>query len=146
MTRREARIMAMQILYTSDLNKITINDAVKFYDETVVEQDSLDFVNSVVNNLEKIDSIISKSLVNYTIDRLNLVDKAIIRIATSELLLGTDKRIVINEAVEITKEFTDQGDHKAASFNNRLLERISKTIEELKWLYGRALFNGNSFN
>lgn len=146
MTRREARIMAMQILYTSDLNKITIDDAVKFYDETVVEQDSLDFVNSVVNNLEKIDSIISKSLVNYTIDRLNLVDKAIIRIATSELLLGTDKRIVINEAVEITKEFTDQGDHKAASFNNRLLERISKTIEELKWLYGRALFNGNSFN
>lgn len=132
MTRREARIMAMQILYTSDLNKITIDDAVKFYDETVVEQDSLDFVNSVVNNLEKIDSIISKSLVNYTIDRLNLVDKAIIRIATSELLLGTDKRIVINEAVEITKEFTDQGDHKAASFNNRLLERISKTIEELK--------------
>ena len=132
MTRREARIMAMQILYTSDLNKISIEEAINFFDETVVEQDSLDFVNYVANNLDKIDSIISASLVNYTIDRLNLVDKAIVRLATSELLAKTDKRIVINEALEITKEFSDQGDHKAASFNNRLLERISKTIEELK--------------
>lgn len=132
MTRREARIMAMQILYTSDLNNISINDAIKFYDETVVEQDTIIFVENVVNNLEKIDDIISKSLVNYTINRLNLVDKAIVRLATSELLFGTDKRIVINEALEITKEFSDQGDHKATSFNNRLLERICKTIEELK--------------
>ena len=132
MTRRESRILAMQILYTSDLNNVSINEAVKFFDETSVEQDTLDFVNYVNNNLEKIDGIISKSLVNYTINRLNLVDKAIVRLATSELLSGTDKRIVINEALEITKDYSDQGDHKAASFNNKLLERICKTIEELK--------------
>lgn len=129
MTRREARIMAMQILYTSDLNNISVEDAVKFYDETIVNQSTLDFVCQVTNQLAKIDDIISKSLVNYTIERLNLVDKAIIRLATSELLAGVDKRIVINEALEITKEYSDQGDHKATSFNNRLLERICKTIE-----------------
>ena len=112
----------------SYLNKISIEEAINFFDETVVEQDSLDFVNYVANNLDKIDSIISASLVNYTIDRLNLVDKAIVRLATSELLAKTDKRIVINEALEITKEFSDQGDHKAASFNNRLLDTISKNL------------------
>ncbi len=132
MTRREARIMAMQILYTSDFNKISIEDALKFYDETKVESSALEFVNGVFDHLDRIDTIISSSLVNYTIDRLNLVDKAIIRLATYELLNGTDKRIVINEALDITKEFSDQGDHKAASFNNRLLERICKNIEESK--------------
>ncbi|HIT43294.1 TPA: transcription antitermination protein NusB, partial [Candidatus Avacholeplasma faecigallinarum] len=42
------------------------------------------------------------------------------------------KRIVINEALEITKQFSDQGDHKATSFNNKLLETIYKNTLELK--------------
>ena len=62
-------------------------------------------------------------------DRLNLVDKAIIRLATAELLDGsTPRKIIINEALEITKEFSDQGDHKAVSFNNRLLDNICKSL------------------
>lgn len=132
MKRRDARIMAMQILYTSDLNKISINDAINFYDETTVDELAIEFVNGVINNLEKIDYLISISLTNYSIDRLNLVDKAIIRLATYELLNNVDKKIVINEALEITKEFSDQGDKKATSFNNKLLDRIAKRIEEAK--------------
>ena len=57
-----------------------------------------------------------------------MVDKAIIRLAVAEMLSGTDKKVAINEALEITKEFSDQGDHKATSFNNKLLDTISKNI------------------
>lgn len=130
MKRREARVMAMQILYASDFNNVSIDEAIKFYDETPIDALALEYVKNVENNLEKIDSIISESLVNYTIERLNLVDKAIIRLAVSELLNKTDRRIVINEALEITKEFSDQGDHKAVSFNNKLLDRICNNIKE----------------
>ena len=42
-----------------------------------------------------------------------------------------DKRIIIDEAIELTKEFSDQGDHKAASFNNRLLDTISVRVKDL---------------
>ena len=126
MTRREERIKAMQIIYTSDFNKITFDDASKIIDD--INFHGLDFVKLVSDNLEKIDSIISESLVNYTMERLNLVDKAIIRLATAELLSGTDKKIVINEALEITKEYSDQGDHKAVSFNNKLLDNICKKL------------------
>ena len=128
MTKRDARVMAMQILYASDLNNVTIDEAIKFYDETPVDQLALKYVKGVEENLEKIDDIISKSLVNYTITRLNLVDKAIVRLATYELLNNVDKKIVINEALEITKEYSDQGDHKAVGFNNKLLDSISKNI------------------
>ena len=75
MTKRDARVMAMQILYASDFNNVTIDEAIKYYDETPVDPLALKYVKGIEANLEKIDDIISKSLVNYTISRLNLVDK-----------------------------------------------------------------------
>ena len=129
MTRREARIITMQILYTADLNKCSIDEAIDNVIEGELSPEVSLFIDLIKDNLDNIDSIISKSLVNYSIDRLNVVDKAIIRLATAELLSKkTDKKIVINEALEITKEYSDQGDRKATSFNNRLLDNICKNI------------------
>ncbi|MBE6137439.1 MAG: transcription antitermination factor NusB [Erysipelotrichaceae bacterium] len=130
MKRRKARIMAMQILYASDFNNVSIAEAIGYYDETPVDPLAIEFVNGVSDNMDKIDSIICDSLENYTIGRLNLVDKAIIRLAVYELLNKTDERIVIDEALEITKQFSDQGDHKATGFNNKLLDKIAKNIKE----------------
>jgi len=128
MTRRDARVLCMQILYNADLNEISIEESKNNIVEDMDEL-ALSFLELVENNLEKIDEIIEKSLVNYSLSRLNKVDKAIIRLATAEMLDGkTPKKVIINEALEITKEYSDQGDHKATSFNNRLLENISKNL------------------
>jgi N utilization substance protein B len=128
MTRRDARVLCMQILYNADLNEISIEESKNNIVEDIDEL-ALSFLELVKNNLEKIDEIIEKSLVNYSLSRLNKVDKAIIRLATAEMLDGkTPKKVIINEALEITKEYSDQGDHKATSFNNRLLENISKNL------------------
>lgn len=126
MNLRDARIEAMKILYTLDLNDNLEEKNVYTEDNAAKE-----FVIYTINNLKKIDFLISVCLKNYTINRLNLVDKAIVRLATAELLKGTDKKIVINEALELTKEFSDQGDHKAVSFNNKLLDTISNRMKEL---------------
>lgn len=128
MTRRDARVLCMKVLYNADLNEISIEES---KNNILEEEDELafSFLELVENNLEKIDEIIEKSLVNYSLSRLNKVDKAIIRLATAEMLDGkTPKKVIINEALEITKEYSDQGDHKATSFNNRLLENISKNL------------------
>jgi N utilization substance protein B len=128
MTRRDARVLCMQILYNADLNEISIEESKNNIVEDIDEL-AFSFLELVENNLEKIDEIIEKSLVNYSLSRLNKVDKAIIRLATAEMLDGkTPKKVIINEALEITKEYSDQGDHKATSFNNRLLENISKNL------------------
>jgi len=129
MTRREARIATMQILYSADFNGISIEKAREDISSHVLTDDVKSFLDMVESNIEKIDNLISKSLENYSINRLNIVDRAIIRLATAEFLDGkTDKKIVINEALEITKQFSDQGDHKATGFNNRLLENIYKNL------------------
>ncbi|HEY8405440.1 MAG TPA: transcription antitermination factor NusB, partial [Acholeplasma sp.] len=63
----------------------------------------------------------------YTLDRLNKVDKAIIRLATYQLMKKElPGEVVINEAIEITKDYTDLDDEKQHKFTNRLLDNIYK--------------------
>ena len=136
--RSLVRVRMMKILYTADLNNVDIFEANKILSENDIEDEKEDPINekelneyvSFINeNLNKIDEIISNSLVGYKINRLNLVDKSIVRVATAEMLMNKlAKTIIINEALEITKLYSDLGDHKAVSFNNKLLDNISKNI------------------
>ena len=72
--------------------------------------------------------IIDENLKGWSFSRLNKVDKAILRLATYEMKFcqETPHKIIIDEAVELTKEFSDTGDGKARSFNNKVLDQISK--------------------
>ena len=125
MTRRELRIFSMQMLYNMDLNNSSIDEALEFVNSDNYDLNTKTFLTDVVNNLSEIDEVIQRNLEGYTISRLNLVDKEIIRIAVYEMLkTDTDVKIIINEALEITKQFSDEGNHKAVSFNNRLLQNI----------------------
>lgn len=127
--RREARIKAMQILYTIDFNQINIEQAINTVMEDNIDPYAVELVKKCVERLNEVDQIIESALKNYTLNRLNLVDKAIVRLAVSEMFGNEPREVIINEALEITKEFSDQGDHKAISFNNRLLDNINKSLK-----------------
>ena len=120
--RTKSRSKAVEKLYTYELTgDLDFNET----DDYAVE-----LINGVIENKDKIDEIISKNLFNYTIKRLNLVDLAIIRIATLELLKkNLDKKVIINEALELTKVYTNLEDDKAKAFNNKLLDNIAKDVE-----------------
>ena len=130
MRRRDARILAMQVLYAYDFNQITIEEALQ---TVMVEDDPVakEMVFHCYRNLTQVDELIEGSLENYHMNRLNLVDKAILRLAVSEMLTDQPRNIIINEALEITKQFSDQGDHKATAFNNRLLDKINKKLKQV---------------
>ncbi len=89
-----------------------------------------ELVNGVLTHKEQLDQIINDNLRGWSLSRLNKVDKAILRLATYEMKYCQDtaKKIVIDEALELTKEFSDTGDGKARSFNNKVLDQISKHI------------------
>ena len=120
--RTKSRAKAVEVLYAYDIsNDLNLTDLDDY--ATVL-------VTGVIKDLEKIDNIISENLFNYTINRLNMVDKAIIRVATYELLRKElAKEVIINEAIELTKVYTNLDDDKAKAFNNKLLDNISKYIE-----------------
>ena len=95
------------------------------YNETDYSGEVNNAIKSVREVYEQIDEIITKNLENWTIDRLNYVDLAILRYATYEMkYLKLPANIAINEALEITKKYSNLDDDLAKKFNNLLLESI----------------------
>ena len=135
-TRHEIRIETMTFLYQLDLRG-----------DIVVEEfkESYDTYQAVLAHLVEIDQMISSTLVNYTLERLSFVDRAIIRLAVYEMMYtDTPKSIVINEAIKLTKAYSNLDDEKQSAFTNRLLDNIAK---RLGWFYARhPLFDGYGFN
>lgn len=124
---RNSRIDAIKIIYSCEMS----GERVGVVAPSILEDDdaiALKMALEVMNNLVQIDSIIEESLTNYKLNRLNSVDRAIIELCTSELINGVAPNICINEALEITKIYTDQGDNKAVAFNNKLLDTIKKNL------------------
>ena len=80
-------------------------------------------VNSVVAQLEDIDSKISTYCEGWTIDRIAKAELAIIRLAIYEIFYDEDidKAIAINEAVELAKKYASD---KAPAFVNGVLSKI----------------------
>lgn len=132
MKRTCSRIIAMQIIYNYNINKVLdYTGIVDMVDEEKVEYD-IDYLKSIINgvidNQSQIDFIISMNLKNYTLDRLSVVDRSLLEIGAYELLFtDTPKNIVINEIVEISKEYSEVDDYKTSKFNNAVLDAIAKS-------------------
>lgn len=117
------RLEVVRMLYVYNLNLET--------DFSSYLTESKEKFQECVSNLEKINQIIQKTLTGgYDITRLSHLDRAICQYATYEMLvLKIDKRISINEAVELTKLLSDLDDEKQHKFTNKLLDNIAKDIE-----------------
>lgn len=137
--RHIARTIAMQALFEWDFNgKKSKEDAlVKL--KYNIEQFSLNFddddgfvqktVEGVVNNIEDIDSLISKYATDWPIEQITIVDRNILRIGVFELKYNEDipSKVAINEAIEIGKKF---GGESSGKFVNGVLGAIYKQLEE----------------
>ena len=152
MNRHVCRVCAMKILFSLDLNSSydeleDLSKKIEFVMDPDYSSDLVDneieafilennpFVQELVlgvkHNLDKIDQVIVESLKNWTINRLSYVDRAIIRLAVYELLeTNTPVNIVIDEAIEITKEYSNLEDDSQSKFTNRLLDDIKEKIKK----------------
>lgn len=133
LTRTEAREKIMIILYQIDFY---LKDNISYdVDDVIKENLEMDnkYVNDIVygvlNNLEKIDNTISKYLGNWDLGRLGKTDKAILRLATYEMLYyDTPKVVAINEAVELSKKYSDD---KVVKLINAVLDKIRDEVEDV---------------
>lgn len=117
MTRRELREEIIFKLYLYDLI------------QSKQDTENLEMFNEIINNLEDIDSIIEDALERYSLSRLSFLDRAIMRLATYEMAYtDTPKAIVMDEAIELTKQYSDIDD-KQRRFNNRLLQNIKESLD-----------------
>lgn len=124
-TRRNKRIELMQALYQYDLYQ---SDKLEFNAIFENEDNTLTY-NEIVEQIRKIDQIIETHLYEYSLYRLAFLDRAIIRLAVYELISSDlAKQIIIDEAIELTKIYSNLDDGKQHRFTNKVLDNIAKTI------------------
>lgn len=132
--RRLARQYALQSLYLADAGKWDFDSVAPYTDEEEFEAhlgpDNFSFFKDILKGTilhsVEIDKIISSFAKNWSIDRMGSVDRAILRMATYELIFSPDDTpfaAVIDEAVELSKKFSTD---KSGSFINGLLDQIRK--------------------
>jgi N utilization substance protein B len=131
-SRRHGRVLAVQALYPARINlKFSTNqlDKIIGLDSQDYNEDSLTFARTLLNlaeeHLEEADKLIKAVLENWEWDRLCAMDRAILGVAVLELLYLPDvpARVVINEAIEIAKEFSTE---KSGIFVNGILDSLAR--------------------
>ncbi|MFP4661897.1 MAG: transcription antitermination factor NusB [Halanaerobiales bacterium] len=130
-SRHQERIWALQILYSLDLTgQINTGQARKgihqLKEEYVLENEAYYFeelVYGVVENIDAYDQKINKQAIDWNIERMAYIDRNILRIALYEMDNGVPVGVVINEAVEVAKEYADE---KSAKFINGILAQINR--------------------
>lgn len=137
--RHLSRSIAMQSLYEWDFGGKNLAELDEVVGRNIKEfgpgLDSAEFikklVKGVVENLDKLDKIISKSAPEWPIEQITIVDRNILRLGLYELLFGNraevPPKVAINEAIELAKSF---GGESSGKFINGVLGTIYREIGE----------------
>ena len=82
-------------------------------------------VDGVLQHQAEIDRLIQKHALNWTLNRMSIIDRNILRCAVFELLMLSDvpATVTINEAIEIAKRYSDE---ESGAFVNGILDHIVK--------------------
>lgn len=131
-TRREARERVLSLLYEAD-SKGAEPDVV--LDELPVRPPDFvcDLVRGVARQLKEIDGLITEHSIGWTIDRMPAVDRALLRMATYELIARPDvpTGAVISEAVDLAGEYSTD---ESGRFVNGVLAAIAAEVRpEADW-------------
>ena len=86
-----------------------------------------DLIGAVLSNKEAIDTTLAAVVDNFSPERIDPVDRAILRLATHEILhAATPPKVAINEAIELAKRY---GTTDSQRFVNGVLDRVAKLAD-----------------
>ena len=134
-TRKQARKAAIQALYQWQMAEQNISDIeTQFREERQNSKIDFDYFSELLHaipaQVDEIDALIEPH-VDRTMKEVNPVELAILRMSVYELKhrLDIPYRVVINEAIELTKQFgADQG----FKFVNSILDKLSNSLREVE--------------
>lgn len=130
--RRQAREAAMQALFMSDflgkwepecvalcLNHFSAPEAARPFTERLCQ--------GVLSQKTKLDAELTCASENWSLSRMGRVDRAILRVATYEIIFLDEIpiNVAINEAIEVAKRF---GADESPQFINGVLDRVASTV------------------
>ena len=102
----------------------------KFWRAAKASDSTRDFANQLFEGAAKdvasLDGLIVKHAENWRLERLAIIDRAILRLAMYELrATDTPPKVVLNEAVDLAKKFSSE---ESGSFVNGILDAFRKSL------------------
>ena len=132
--RRQSREAALKLLYAVEMTHAAVQEVFKApWVEQIMSDEVRDFttrlVTGVLQHRDDIDTHIQECSTNWSLERIGLVERNILRFAIYELcfLPEIPPNVTINEAVEIAKKY---GTEEAPAFINGILDRIKHAVEQ----------------
>ena len=126
---RKARVCAMQMLYQWEFGRETPDRVKESYWREVRALAPREYANKLFDaatgEVAELDGIIARFARRWKVERLPSVDRNLLRIAITEFRHSPDvpHPVVINEAIEIAKTFSNDDSYE---FLNGVLDAISK--------------------
>ena len=136
-SRQRSRQHALQMLYLLDMREQPVEEAIRsFYASLASEEaepieagDSFaeELVHGTLANKVSIDQAIAKHSQHWRLDRMAVVDRNLLRLATYEMAhRKTPAAVVIDQALELASKFSAP---ESVSFLNGVLDAIRKSSE-----------------
>jgi transcription antitermination protein NusB len=125
-TRREARERALGLVYEAEMRGV--DPAVALTEQAVrPDEYACRLVEGVAAHSDEIDTLLRKYSEHWALERMPVVDRTLLRLATFELGWVTDvpSAAVITEAVELAKQYSTRD---SGRFVNGLLARIAEQL------------------
>lgn len=117
-SRRRARIAAMNALYALEIGKLDPEAAAE---DAIAEANLTDSAKEFANRLfrsalergDEIRAALEERSHSYSLDRMAAIDRCVLQLAVAEILRGEEPpAVVINEAVEIAREYSTEDSGK----------------------------------
>ena len=136
--RHRAREAAVQMLYQWEIGRSSIPDVMQafwLHDRPAALSLADDYrafaqklATGVADTVSNLDPVIVEAAEHWRIERMNVMDRLILRLAVYEFLHEPDtpSRVIINEALELARTFSDD---KSVRFVNGILDAIRRRLE-----------------
>jgi N utilization substance protein B len=133
--RRKQRELLLQLLFSWEIsNEVTLGDRAGLLMESleVSKKNVLGMeekFQQIVDHILNIDETLAKASLEYSLERVSLIDKNILRIAIFEILYEKEEpKIVIEEALRLSKKFSSP---EAVSYVHAIVDEVNKSERAL---------------
>ena len=135
-SRHRAREAAVQMLYQWEVGRVSMHEVLRTFwshppEGTPLTDDLRAFASSLANGTAEhvagIDPLIVAAAEHWRIERMNVLDRLILRLAVYEFLHEpeTPGKVIINEALELARSFSADD---SVRFINGILDAIRRTL------------------
>jgi len=135
-SRHRAREAALQMLYQWEVGRMPIDDVCRTFwtdgpagtpPSEVLRTFAATLATGVAARTTELDPMIVEAADNWRIERMNVMDRLILRLAVYEFLHQPDTpgKVIINEALELARSFSTD---EAVRFINGMLDAIRRTL------------------